>query len=53
MLFTLIFGVLGVILVIEVETSPQLRDSPMFRVGGWFLGGALVLVALVFLVVAL
>jgi hypothetical protein len=52
-LFTLIFGVLGVILAIEVETSPQLRGSPMLRVGGWFLGGALVLVALGFLVAAL
>ncbi|WP_208029245.1 hypothetical protein [Rhabdothermincola sediminis] len=53
MLFTFIFGVLGVILVIGVETSPQLRDSPMLRVGGWFLGGALALVALAFLVAAL
>lgn len=53
MLFTLIFGVLGVILLIYVETSPQLKDNPVSRVGGWFLGGALTLIALVFLIAAL
>jgi hypothetical protein len=52
-LFTLIFAVLGVILVIHVETSPQLKGNQMYRVGGWFLGGALTLVALVLLVAAL
>jgi cbb3-type cytochrome oxidase subunit 1 len=52
-LLTLIFGVLGVILVISAEGSSSVKNNPMLRVGGWFFGGALLLIALAFLIAAL
>jgi cbb3-type cytochrome oxidase subunit 1 len=48
-LLTLIFGVLGVIVILGGFGLDRERNNPMMRVGAWFFGAALVLIALVFL----
>jgi cbb3-type cytochrome oxidase subunit 1 len=46
-LLVLIFAVLGVVLVVGGSGHPAARDNPNIRIGLWFFGAALALIALV------
>ena len=46
MLLTLIFGVIGIVLIVGIETQPRFKNNPNLRIGADFFGAALVLVAL-------
>ncbi len=52
-LLTLIFGVLGVVVILGGFGLDKERNNPMMRVGAWFFGAALVLIALVILLAEL
>lgn len=49
MLLVIIFAVLAVVLVAGSTFHPKASEQPMFRVGGYFIGAAFLVLALSFL----